>query len=369
MLKRLLKRLLNPTFIIFAVLGVSVIAALLAFGNARQVLGLMAGFPRIYLLWFFLLMVGYEVVRGAQWHFLLGSLDIRPPLHIQVFAYLASEMAKLVPIGNYFENYILERAEGTDIGRSSAATTLVVLIEVGVSLLGVVVLGLGTWTGWIRPLIVLGVAAFALLVWLTHRRHHTHGLPRWLMRHSFTQLVLEELRRFRQGTADLLDPRVLAVATGLGALYLVIAGSALFLVIRGLAEQGLSLGHVSLGNALAVYFFSLAFSLIFPLPVDIGVLELSATGAWLALGLDRTSAVTIVLLNRVLSLASTVLIALMGIAVLHEGFLEALAGRRQLPGERPQPPGHPDTERGNPRPRRRRALQSGERQSRRGRAS
>jgi uncharacterized membrane protein YbhN (UPF0104 family) len=232
----------------------------------------------------------------------------------------------------------LQRAEGTDIGRSSATTTLSVLIEVGVSLLGVVVLGVGAWTSWLRPVIVVGVLVFVLLAWLVRRRQYTFGLPRRVMEHPFARTALEELRRFRQGAADLLNPRVLAVTTGLGVVYLVIAGAALYLVTRGLAGPGSDISHVTLGEALAVYFFSLAFSLIFPLPVDIGVLELSATGAWLALGLSRTSAVSIVLTYRILSLAATVLIALIGLAVLHEGLRAALTGHGQPSDERSGPP-------------------------------
>ncbi|MBF6592481.1 MAG: flippase-like domain-containing protein [Ktedonobacterales bacterium] len=328
----MVKKLLNPKVIIFVVLGVSVIAALLAFGDIRRVLRLMASFPRIFLLWYFLLMVAYEVVRGVQWHLLLKALDIRVPLRIQIFAYLSSEVAKAVPIGNYFENYILERAEGTDVGRSSAATTLSVLIEVGTSLVDLVLIGLGSWSGWLRPVIVLGTLAFGLGAWGVHRFHRARGLPRWILEHRLARTAAEELRRFREGVIDLLHPRVLATAIALGTVYLLLGGSALYLVIHGL---GL---HVSLWQAWAVYFFSLAFSLIFPLPVDIGVLEVSATGALLAEGVSRTPAVGVVLINRVLSLASSLLIAVIGLAYLHEGFHQVL--RKKLPtgAPRPQPP-------------------------------
>jgi hypothetical protein len=329
----MLKRLLNPNFIIFTVLGVSVIA----FGNVRQVRDLMATFPHFYLLWFLFLIIAFEVVRAAQWHFLLASLDIRPPPSIRIFAWLTSEIATLVPIGNYFEDDILERAEGADIGRSPATATLGGLIEVGVSLLGVVVLGLGSWTGWLWPLIVGGVLVFALLAWLVHGRHHTHGPPRQIMDHPLAQTAREELQRFRHGTAELLNSRVLAVTTGLGTVYLVIAGAALYLVARGLAGPGSAVTHIAYGTALAVYFFGLAFSLIFLLSVNIGVLELSGTGAWLALGLSRTSVVSIVLVYRNLSLASPLLIALFGIAVLHEGLRVVLSGRSQPPRERSGP--------------------------------
>jgi uncharacterized protein (TIRG00374 family) len=334
MLKKMLKKLLDPKVIIFAVFGIALIGALLAFGDIRQVLALMASFPHIALLWFFLLMIAYEAVRCLQWVYLLEALDMRVPLDMQIFAYLSSESAKTIPIGNYFENYILERAEGTDFGRSSAATTISVLIEVAVSLAGVVVIGLGSWTGWLRPVILIGLLAFGLLAWVISKRHRSHSLPGWVVGHPLARKAYEEWRRFEQGAADLLRPRTLAIATALGTVYLILAGSSLFVITSALGLP------VTYWDALAVFFFSLAFSLIFPLPVDIGVLEVSAVGAWLAVGLGRTDAVAVTLLYRVLSLAASLLISIVGIAIMHEDLRQVLRGgaRRQASPPAPTPP-------------------------------
>src|SRR5437660_2085895 len=119
-----MKKLLRPKVVIPVILSVAVLGALLFFGDIRKVLRLMEGFQRIYLIWFLILMVAYEVVRGWQWHYLLQSMGIRVPLRAQIFAFAAGEVTKSVPIGNYFQNYILQQAEGTDFGLSSAATTL-----------------------------------------------------------------------------------------------------------------------------------------------------------------------------------------------------------------------------------------------------
>lgn len=75
-----LKKLLNSNVIIPLVLSVALLAAILFFGNVGQVVTLMAHFQRVYLLWFLLLMIVYEVVRCAQWRFLLLSMGIRVSL-------------------------------------------------------------------------------------------------------------------------------------------------------------------------------------------------------------------------------------------------------------------------------------------------
>ena len=111
-----MKTLLKPKVLIPIILSVALIVALLAFADIKKVAAVLSSFQKIYLLWFFLLMVVYEVVRGAQWHFLLKLMDIRVPLRTQIFAFAAGEVTKSMPIGNYFQNYLLQQSKGTDCG-------------------------------------------------------------------------------------------------------------------------------------------------------------------------------------------------------------------------------------------------------------
>jgi uncharacterized protein (TIRG00374 family) len=292
----------------------------------------MEGFHKIDLLYVLLLMIGYEVVRGTQWHFLLTSMGIHVPVRTQIFVFAAGEITKSLPIGNYFQNYLLQQSKGTDFGRSSAATTIIVLTEVAVSLLGVVILGVGTWTSWLRPVIIVGVAAFLLGAWAYHKLHHAGRAPKWIREHKAMVKALDGLQRFKEGAADLFHPRILLIEALLSAVYLILAGAALYIVVRGLG-----IGAASFWQVLAVYFFSLAFSLIFPLPVDIGVLEVSAVGAFLAIGVDRNSAVGIVLINRLLSIGSAIVIALVAMSVLHGEFRAALSRRPRASATEPHP--------------------------------
>lgn len=306
-----MKKLLQPQVLIPLVLGIAILAALLAFSNVKKVLALMVGFQRLDLLFFLLLMIAYEAIRCTQWHFLLKKLDIHVPLRAQVFSFAGGEVTKSMPIGNYFQNYILQVAEGTDFGLSSAATTLIVLTEVAVSLIGVVILGLGSWTSWLRPLIIIGVAVFAGLVWLFVKLHHAGRPPRWVMEHRLTRKGLAELRNLWEGAEALLHPRTLLIQSLLGAAYLVAGGAGLYVVVNGLGVHG-----VSFPQALAVYLFSLGFGLIFPLPIDIGVTEISGVGAFLAIGVSRDAAVGVMLINRVLGIGASLAISLLVMAAL-----------------------------------------------------
>ncbi|MBF6591095.1 MAG: flippase-like domain-containing protein [Ktedonobacterales bacterium] len=315
------KKLLGPKVLIPAILTIGVIAALLAFGNVGKVIALMAGFNRLYLIWFFLAMIAYTVVRGVQWHYLLRAPNVRAPLRAQVFAFLMGEMTKSLPIGNYFQNYILERSRGTDFGRTSAASTIVIITEVGVSLLGCVLIGVGGWA-WVRPVILLGVGGFMLVCFIFSKVHDPTNPPRWITSRKTFRTVLDEFNQFRDGAHDLAHPRILLIESALSAIYLVIAGTGLWLVARGLGISG-----ISYVGALAVYFFSLAVGLILPIPIDFGVVEISGTGALLAIGVSKTGAVGIMLINRFLSLASALVIALLGMVIFRDELRKALEER------------------------------------------
>jgi uncharacterized membrane protein YbhN (UPF0104 family) len=273
-------------------------------------------------------------VRCLQWHFLLAGLSVRVPLRAQLFAFIMGEAMKSMPIGHYVRSYLLARSRDQNLGRLSAAASFVIWIEATVALLGVVVLGLGGWTDWLRPLIVAGLCAAALVLWLLSHVRGTLPVPAWLRTWPLWRRFVAELRQFLAGTKDLLRPRVLAVVVPLGALYLVLGGAGLHVIVLGLSQSQphTGLGDLSFFNTLAVYFFSLAIGLLFPVPVDFGVTETSGTGGFLAYGAQEYAAVSAMLLNRVLSLASSLVIALIGVIFLHDELRRALQER---PGQRP----------------------------------
>ena len=172
------KRLLRPSYLLPAILSASLLVALLTFGNVPRVAGLMRLFQPGYLLPILLLLVAYEAVQCLQWHVLLRPLGTHEPLRAQVFAFLVGAATRALPIGNFGQNYLLQRAGSTEFGLSSAATLLSVLIEVAVALAGLVLLGLGPWT-WLRPLILVGLTIFVPSAWAVSRLLYRGMLPAW----------------------------------------------------------------------------------------------------------------------------------------------------------------------------------------------
>jgi uncharacterized membrane protein YbhN (UPF0104 family) len=323
-------RLLRPSFWLPLLLSVALIVGLLAFGNVATVLAMLRSFRLSYLIVIALLVIAYEAVQYLQWHMLLVALGINVPGRAQVFAYLVGDATKILPIGNYIDNFLLQRSEGTDFGLSSAASLMSVLIEVAVTLVCLAILGIKHWD-WLRPVIIVGLSIFLASLWLLSHIHISFRPPAWLTRHASVGKALSELRQFREGTVELVRPGILIHAGLLGALYLLIGGTTLYFVM-----QGLSITGVSYLDVLAVYYFSTAFSLIFPLPVDIGVSEASGVGALLSYGVDKSAAVSALLILRVVTTGGSIIIALLALLfmrdevrlVLHERPSESATDKR-----------------------------------------
>ncbi|MGH2410421.1 MAG: hypothetical protein ACRDGS_08655, partial [Chloroflexota bacterium] len=84
-----------------------VIVVLLWFGGLGRIGDQIANFQRIYLVWFVLLTVAYELVRGALWHGLIRCLEGGVTVKSEIFAFAAGEAVKFIPTGAYLQNYIL----------------------------------------------------------------------------------------------------------------------------------------------------------------------------------------------------------------------------------------------------------------------
>ncbi len=316
MVRSALRWVFRPRVVLPVVVGGVLLMALLAMGNVHDVAAQLGRFQPRFLAAFVAVLLAYEVVRCLQWGFLLRALGIRVPPRTQVLTYVTGEVMKCLPIGNFVPDYVLRRSQGTDFGLASSVTLAINLLEVALTLLGLVVLGVPAW-GWLRPLIVGGLAAFALLVWLCVRwlawvRARSAAtsalhLPARFAGHPRVRAAQEELRQFRAGGAQVLRLRVLLPAALLSATYLALGGLGLAVL-----AWGLGLTQVTVGQALTVYCFSLAFATVIPLPMDLGSTELGGVGVFLALGIGvgKSAAVGVMLLDRTLALGSSFALAL-----------------------------------------------------------
>lgn len=326
-----MKNLLKPKVVLPVAFAVVLIGFVLSLGNLQKVGTDIVNFPRGEAALFFLLTVLYEVTRGVQWLYFLRGMKVKVGPRRSIFAFVGGEAAKSLPAGNYFENYLLEREKGVAIAYTAAGTTITILLEVVVSVIYVAIVSISGWA-WLRPLLIGGVVLVALIVFIITRLHlHTHP-PQWLAKRKAFQWLAAQGGDFVKGAKSFVSPKLLAVGFGLAVVYLAAAGTQYYIVIRALG-----IGTVSYWHAVSAYLFSLGVGLILPVPTDIGIQELTGVGALRALGLATTQAVSVTIIYRILNLVTSVVIAVVTFAILHQELVIAFKSRQgsgKIPGER-----------------------------------
>ena len=316
-----LKRAFSPRLVVPLVFGLGLIILLLGYADVAHILRVASTFRPAYLLLILMVTGGYEALRAVQWFLLLRVVNPREPWQTALMSYMGGEVTKALPGGQYFQAYLLRQARGVPIACSTAATTIILRLEVVVSAAIVLLLGVGPWT-WVRPaaLVVLGASSVLVLLvkWRPGRvqvRATMHGHPRlrpaWLWWTDFVRW------------ADLLlRPRAIGVAAALCAGYIACAALGLWAVVAALSIPG-----IGLHEALCVYAFVLGLELTIAIPTDLGVMEVSGLAALMAYGMPRADALTVMLIQRILS---TILVS--GIAgvsfVLLRGHLAAILRTR-----------------------------------------
>jgi hypothetical protein len=319
-------KLLRPRVIIPVVVSVALIAGLFSFANAPRVVGLIVRLDPLYLGSFFGLMVFYQAVRCLQWLYLLNHLEVRVPLRSQIFSYLGGALAKYLPVGSYFQNYLLYETRQVDPAVTSAATTLIVLTEPAASMIMVFIIGIDGW-GWLRWLIGIGLPlgtgfGVGLFKWLDR-----YGVPRWIKRRPRLKGLAEVMDRFLEGVGRVAHARLLVVQGLLAGCYVAIGGIGLYVVELMLRQRG-----VSVFSAMAAYGFSLTAALVVPVFTDIGTLEVSGVAALISEGAGKHVAVGMMIFDRVLIIASSFVFFAVASLAWRDLVARALRGRRREKG-------------------------------------
>jgi len=289
-----MKSLVFPRVIVPLVIGVLIIIVLLGAADVGRVLRVVSGFHPLYVLLLFALALAYEAVRAVQWFLLLRVLDRREPWRAALMSYLGGELSKSLPGGQYVQTYLLRQAQGVPIARSAAATTVILWLEVVVSLVVVLLLGVGPWP-WVRPASLLLLGGIALVALALKRRPYATQLGIATRNHRRLHAAWAWVLDFSLSAERLLAPRALGVAAILSAAYLGCAALGLWAIARALGVPG-----IGLPQALVCYAFALGMGLLIPIPMDLGLTEGSGVAILLASGASTPDAVAIMLIQRVL---------------------------------------------------------------------
>src|SRR5918912_1494497 len=98
-------KVLRPAVVGPLLLSIILLAVLLTVGNVATIGSLARHVDIAALVAIVLVLVGYEAARATQWLVLLHGLHVRAPRRVQVFTHLVGETTRVLPIGNFVENY------------------------------------------------------------------------------------------------------------------------------------------------------------------------------------------------------------------------------------------------------------------------
>jgi len=335
------RRLRQPRTILSIVVPLVLVVLVFRLALKVDVQELVAGVARadtaLLLLAFLAFYAGFPL-RGYRWARILSATRFRLNLADGTEILFLSWLVNcLVPakLGDVYRAYLLKlNASGASLSRTFGT----VFIERLLDIFGIAVLGLaaGFWSfrsGFppeIQFVVALGIGVvIAMAVLLLSLRNFGRGiLVRLHVPHRFIDLY----DKFEEGVFGAIGRRHLPPLLALTALIWATEGMRLFLVVKALGFPDVELG---LSGA---FFVALIGSLLTAVPLSpagLGTVELGVTAVLtLAYGIPNQEAATIVIVDRVISVFSIIVLG---------AILYAVSGKRRgaglAPGSGPQEPG------------------------------
>ncbi|HJR13216.1 MAG TPA: lysylphosphatidylglycerol synthase transmembrane domain-containing protein [Rhodanobacteraceae bacterium] len=198
----------------------------------------------------------YLGCKAVQLRLMLRRIDVCIPPRPFWLAFAVGELTVTLPLGLFSQNWVLSASRRVHVGRSSAATVMMLLVETATVFLFLAVVPIPAWSEvrWIAValLVLFASAVAAALLFEDKARKLPERIHRkWLKRVANGGIELLE------GLRKLCTPSTIAVSLVLAAIYLGALGTAFWQVGRGMHVQ-----HLSYLDATTIYMFSLAVILI-----------------------------------------------------------------------------------------------------------
>jgi uncharacterized membrane protein YbhN (UPF0104 family) len=324
-----LRVVLRPNIIVPAVMSAGLIVFLLAFANAPRVFAEIWTAVAADAALIFLLSLVYLIAKGCQWTLFLRRVGIRPAWRNLLMAFAGGELSINVPLGVYLENYLLKGAAQVNVGRSSAATTWMLFMEITCCILALLALDIPGWP-WLRPLVLTFLLALLAAGFLFFRTTKVKRLVYRLQRYPRLRSAATVAEQFLDSGRSLFAWQTFAIGLPITTTYLGAQAMALYTIGRAL-----HLATFSLHVAIVAYAFSILVVLALPIVPHLGAVEATGLGVLLTFGISRDSAVAAFLALRVLGSGTVMVITSMVLVLLHQevsGAIRSLSNMPPLPG-------------------------------------
>ncbi|MGH7107301.1 MAG: lysylphosphatidylglycerol synthase transmembrane domain-containing protein [Rhodanobacteraceae bacterium] len=289
-----LKPLLKPQVILPTLLAAALLVFAFNLGDLGKVMSRLRTLP--------LHVVGislgcaamYLGCKAVQLRLMLTRVGVSIPPRSFWLAFAVGETTVTLPLGLFSQNWVLSASRRVHVGRSSAATVMMLLVEIAVVFLFLAVIGVPGWNEvrWVAvAILVLFVAFVAGALLFEDKARERAGRVR-----------REWLKKIAKGGVEMLDglrklctPATIGISLVLAAVYLGALTTAFWQIGRGMHVQ-----HLDYLDASTIYMFSLAVILIGAgLVSQIGTVDLLGMVVARAFGIGYTDGLAMMLGFRI----------------------------------------------------------------------
>lgn len=327
MLKRLARahHWLKPHVILPVLLATALLVFAFSLGDLGKVVARLGGLPPHVLGIAVVAAAAYLGCKAVQLRLMLARIDVRIPARSFWLAFAVGELTVTLPLGLFSQNWVMSASRRIDVGRSSAATVMMLLVEIATVFLFLAVMGVPGRGGtrWIA-VALLAVFALALAIALVFE-----GRLRMLanrVRGDWQRKAARGGMEMLDGLRKLCTPATIGISLVLAAIYLGALCVAFWQVGTGMRVE-----HLTFLDATTIYMFSLAVILIGAgLVSQIGTLDLLGMVVAQAWGIGYTDGLAMMLGFRIVWTGSIWLLCLPTVATT---WREMPSRRRQGSGD------------------------------------
>ncbi|MGH8213038.1 MAG: lysylphosphatidylglycerol synthase domain-containing protein [Rhodanobacteraceae bacterium] len=302
----------------------------ISLGDIGKVLGRIRAIPLLNLGAVVGCAVIYLGFKALQLHLLLNGLGARPQRQRFALAFAVGELAVTFPLGIFSQNWVLSEEDRIHFGRSSAATVVMLLMEIAVVLLLLAIVGIPGWP----PLRPLAGALLVLIAALMFAVLHFESFAQRLagrIRNEKLRKAMDEAIGLIRGLKKLAAWRVIGINLVITPIYLGALVAAFMAIGHGAGEH-----QLTYLQAATIYCFSLAAVLLTGgLSGQIGTIEIIGMNAARAWGVGYTDGLALMLGFR-LAWTGSMWLLNAPIAIMFWRALRPRAGARQS-GDRSRP--------------------------------
>ncbi|HET7562963.1 MAG TPA: lysylphosphatidylglycerol synthase domain-containing protein [Rhodanobacteraceae bacterium] len=288
------RRWLKPQVILPLLLAAALLVFAFSLGDLGKVVARLQALPLHVLAIALAAAAVYLACKAFQFGLMLQRIGVRIPVRSFWLAFAVGETTVTLPLGLFSQNWVMSASHRVRMGRSSAATVMMVLVEIAAVFLFLAVAGVPHWSAvrWAAVAVLVMFVAFVAGALLFEDKART--LPGRLQR-KWLQRAAEGGIELLAGLRKLCTPATIAISLALAAIYLGALTAAFWVTGRGMQVQ-----HLDYLGATTIYMFSLAVILIGAgIFSQIGTVEILGMFAAQAYGIGYTDGLALMLGFRI----------------------------------------------------------------------